>query len=158
MKKKAVYPILAALVLVLLMTGMFSACGRGQNAAETAAPAAVTDSRAESPLHGTWQTASMGFEADGTMVPEYHVQFTDSEIVYGHMKDGAFVPDHSDKIARMEETAAGGCRVQAEASNGVQYTYQTSEGDNSILEYFETWNENEFPDMYRGGASLSRSF
>ena len=48
-------------------------------------------------------------------------------------------------------------RRQAEAANGVQYTYQTCESDENILEYYETWKEEEFPDMYRGGASLSRS-
>ncbi len=106
---------------------------------------------------GTWQTASMGIEADGTVSPEYYVRFTDSAILYGHGKDGAFVPDHSDRIARLESPAAGRFRVQAEAANGVRYTYQTSESDENVLEYYETWNEKEFPEMYRGGASLSRS-
>ena len=99
----------------------------------------------------------MGYADDGTMSPEYHVRFTDAEIVYGHIKDGEFVSDHSDKISRLEETAAGGFKVQAESSNGVRYTYQTCESDADILEYFETWREEEFPEMYRGGASLSRS-
>ena len=106
----------------------------------------------------TWQTASMAYEADGTMYPEYFVQFTDSEILYGHMKNGNFIPDHSDKIIRRETTASDGLKVQAEAANGVQYTYQTSSGDREILEYYETWNEDDFPEMYRGGASLSRSY
>ena len=34
--------------------------------------------------------------------------------------------------------------------------YRTAENDPDVLEYYETWNEAEFPDMYRGGASLSR--
>ena len=72
------------------------------------------------------------------------------------MKDGAFVPDHADKIILLAENAAGGFKVQAEASNGVRYTYQSCESDDTVLEYFETWNEDEFPEMYRGGASLSR--
>ena len=105
---------------------------------------------------GTWQTASMGYEADGTMHPEYYVQFTDSEIRYGHLKDGAFVLDHTDRIVSLEGTAAGGSRIRAEASNGAQYTYQTCESDENVLEYFETWREEDFPEMYRGGASLSR--
>ena len=82
--------------------------------------------------------------------------FTDTDIVYGHMKDGEFVFDHSDKISLLQETAAGRFRVQATGSNGVQYTYQTSEGDDSVLESYETWREEDFPAMYRGGASLSR--
>ena len=109
-------------------------------------------------ITGTWQTASMAYEADGTMYPEYYVRFTDSEILYGHMKNGNFIPDHSDKIIRRETTASDGLKVQAEASNGVQYTYQTSASDREILEYYETWNEDDFPEMYRGGASLSRSY
>ena len=109
-------------------------------------------------ITGTWQTASMAYEADGTMYPEYYVRFTDSEILYGHMKNGNFISDHSDKIIRRETTASDGLKVQAEASNGVQYTYQTSASDREILEYYETWNEDDFPEMYRGGASLSRSY
>ena len=108
-------------------------------------------------ITGTWQTASMQYADDGTVYPEYHVQFTDSDILYGHMKDGQFVLDHSDRIVHLEKTAAGGFIVQAEASNGTQYTYQTCESDDDILEYYETWREEDFPDMYRGGASLSRS-
>ena len=109
-------------------------------------------------ITGTWQTASMAYEADGTMYPEYYVRFTDSEILYGHMKNGDFIPDHSDKIIHLEMIASGGFKVQAEAANGVQYTYQTSASDREILEYYETWNEDDFPEMYRGGASLSRSY
>ena len=109
-------------------------------------------------ITGTWQTASMAYEADGTMYPEYYVRFTDSEILYGHMKNGDFIPDHSDKIIHLEMTASDGFKVQAEAANGVQYTYQTSASDRDILEYYETWNEDDFPEMYRGGASLSRSY
>ena len=104
-----------------------------------------------------WQTASVTIADDGTMRPEYHVRFTDTDIIYGHWEDGGFVPDHSDTIVLREETAAGGCRIQAEASNGVRYTYQTSESDKDVWEYFETWNEDDFPETYRGGASLVRS-
>ena len=64
--------------------------------------------------------------------------------------------NHSDKIRLLEDTTAGGYRIQAESSNGTQYTYQTSEEDADLLEYYETWNEAEFPEMYRAGASLSR--
>ena len=108
-------------------------------------------------LEGLWQTASIGYADDGTISPEYYARFTDEDIIYGHLKDGQFVPDYSDKIIRLSETATGGFRVQAEASNGARYTYQTSESDNHMLEYYETWREEDFPETYRGGASLNRS-
>ena len=107
-------------------------------------------------IPGTWQTASVVSEEDGTAHPEYYVRFTDSEILYGHMKDGAFVIDHTDTISRFEKTAAGGFKIQAEAANGEQYSFQTSQSDNDVLEYFETWNEAAFSENYRGGSSLSR--
>ena len=72
------------------------------------------------------------------------------------MRDGVFTPDHSDRISSIEEIRDGGYRIQAESANGVQYTYQTSEDDENVLEYYETWEEEEFPQMYRGGASLGR--
>ena len=34
-------------------------------------------------IPGTWQTASVAIEADGTMQPEYHVLFTPAGILYG---------------------------------------------------------------------------
>ena len=104
----------------------------------------------------TWQTASIGYADDGSMQPEYYVRFSDSDILYGHLKNGQFVLDHSDKIVALEETPTGGFRVQAQASNGAQYTFRTCESDDTILEYYETWREEEFAEMYRGGASLSR--
>ncbi len=107
-------------------------------------------------IPGTWQTVSMVYEADGTMYPEYYVQFTDAYINYGHMINGTFTLDHSDSIFLFENNESGAYKVQAKSANGVQYTYQTSENDTDILEYYETWNEEEYPEMYRGGASLSR--
>ena len=106
-------------------------------------------------IPGTWQTASIGYMDGDDMQPEYYVQFTETEINYGHMKDGAFTLDHSDKISEIEKNADGKYKVKAESANGVQYTYQTAEGDSEVLEYYETWNEDEFSEMYRGGASLS---
>lgn len=119
------------------------------DATETATPFPVID--------GTWQTASIVSGEDGSAYPEYHVQFTDTAIQYGHLKDGEFVPDHSDQIVVYEEISEGCFKVKAESSNGVQYTYQTSEGDKDVLEYYETWDEAEFADKYSGGASLSRT-
>ncbi|MCR5756268.1 MAG: hypothetical protein K6G30_15825 [Acetatifactor sp.] len=107
-------------------------------------------------IAGTWQTASMRYEDDGTVFPEYDVQFTDSDIIYGHMKDGIFTQDHADKIISLEATATGGFKVQAKAANGIEYTYRTCENDKDVLEYYETWMEEDFPEMYRGGASLSK--
>ena len=108
----------------------------------------------ESKLDGRWQTASMSYEDDGSMQPEYYVEFTDSEIKYGHLKDEEFVVDHVDTIESL--SFGEKCIIQAKSSNGVKYTYQTSESDENVLEYYETWNEDEFSDTYSGGASLSR--
>ena len=108
-------------------------------------------------IPGTWQTASIGYVDGDDMQPEYYVQFTETEVNYGHMKDGVFSVDHSDKINEFEKTAEGEYKVKAESANGVQYTYQTAEGDADVLEYYETWNEDDFSEMYRGGASLTKS-
>ena len=98
----------------------------------------------------------MGYEYKGEFLPEYHVRFTDSEVNYGHIINDTFEPDHSNKIVSMQEIAPGRYRIQAETSSGGQYTYQTDENEPDILNYYETWNESDFPDAYRGGASLTR--
>lgn len=116
----------------------------------------IIERHAESGLTGTWATASMGYEFEGTMQPMYYVQFTDSKINYGHMKAEEFVPDHSDKISSLEEFAEGRFRIHAETSDGNQYTYQTSVSENNTLEYYGTWQEDEFSEKYSGGSSLSR--
>ena len=72
------------------------------------------------------------------------------------MNGEEFVLDHADQIASTTEIAAGRYRVQAISSNGVQYTYQTSEGGGDYLEYYGTWKEEEFPDKYSGSSSLGR--
>ncbi len=107
-------------------------------------------------IPGTWQTASIGYVDGDDMQPEYYVQFTDTEINYGHMKDGEFALDHSDTISSIEKDNSGAYKVQAETDGGVQYTYKTAEGDVNLLEYYGTWNEDEFPETYSGGASLSK--
>lgn len=107
-------------------------------------------------IPGTWQTASIGYVDGDDMQPEYYVQFTDIEINYGHMKDGEFALDHSDTISSIEKDDSGAYKVQAETDGGVQYTYKTAEGDVNVLEYYGTWNEDEFPETYSGGASLSK--
>lgn len=108
-------------------------------------------------ISGTWQMASITPTEDGSMEPEYYVQFTDSEINYGHMKDGEFELDHSDKISNIKEVLEGVYKVQAESEKGVKYTYQTSESDKDTLEYYETWDEADFSNTYSAGASLSRT-
>ena len=116
---------------------------------------AVTSSGSHS-IPGAWQTASVSFADDGTMQPAYYVMFSETAILYGHLISGQFVLDHTDEIVSVTEISAEGIRVQAESSSGVQYTYQTSESDDAVLEYYETLREEEFPERYSGSASLSR--
>lgn len=170
------YRLIKIFISGLVMMTVIAGCGKtedmaqpaGADAAQPAGSAAetaivtetVTATEAAAPLpviDGTWQTASIVSEEDGSAYPEYHVQFTDTAIQYGHMKDGEFVPDHSDQIVIYEEISEGHFIVKAESSKGVQYTYQTSESDKDVLEYYETWDEAEFADKYSGGASLSRT-
>ena len=162
MKTKTFALLVAAFLLLTVLVG----CGKSKEAPETAASAAA-EARSEAPQNipeespalpdGMWQTASVTMDAEGNMAPERYVRFADGFIVYGHMKDGAFAEDHRDRIVSLAETASGGVQIQAEASNGVQYSYRTCESDQDVLEYFETWDEAAFPEAYRGGASLSRS-
>ena len=140
MKMKLKKTILLALSLIMALGTM--GCG--------------TKNEDEAATSDTWQTASIGYEVDGEMQPEYYVQFSDSEIVYGHMENNEFVPEYSDSISSYEETAEGGYKIQAESESGVQYTYQSAEGDVDILEYYSTWNEDEYADNYSGSSSLSR--
>ena len=111
---------------------------------------------ADQALAGVWQTATMALQGDGSMAPEYHVLFREGQIHYGRLEGTQFYLDHSDAITLLEETGTG-VLVQAQAGNGVKYSYRTAESDPDVMEYFETWNEAEFPDMYRGGACLSRT-
>ncbi|MBO4457882.1 MAG: hypothetical protein J5802_09190 [Butyrivibrio sp.] len=106
-------------------------------------------------LVGTWQRSSIGYEYNGELQPEYYVQFTAETVDYGHMKDGSFAIEYSDKIHSVEKVENGGVKVQAENSEGKQYTYQTAEGDKTVLEYYSTWDENDFANAYSGGSSLS---
>ena len=181
MIKRKLFSMFVVTLVSVLLIALLSGCGKSADPSETPIPETNNESviiikPSEQPpvetgmmnpfsavsasesliIPGTWQTASVEYADDGTMAPEYYVRFTDSEILYGHLKDGQFVLDHSDKIVSFSETISGGCKVQAEAANGVQYTYQTCESDDTVLEYYETWQEDSFSEMYRGGASLSR--
>ncbi|SFU85977.1 hypothetical protein [Butyrivibrio sp. INlla21] len=124
-------------------------------ASSTKSDATDAKSGASVSIDGTWSTASIGYMDGDDMQPEWYVQFKDSSIDYGHKKNGEFVVDHSDKIDSAEKTA-NGYKIQATSSTGVQYTLQTAETDSSMIEYYETWDDSQFPDAYRGGSSLSK--
>lgn len=115
------------------------------------------DAAASDSIPGTWQTASMSGNADGTLAPSRYIQFTSADIKYGQMKDGAFVEEYSDKITKLEKTAAGGFIVQAEAANGVKYTFKTSDTDVNTMEYYETWTESEYAEKYSASGSITKS-
>ncbi len=115
------------------------------------------DAAASDAIPGTWQTASMSSNADGTLAPSRYIQFTSADIKYGQMKDGAFVEEYSDKITKLEKTDAGGFIVQAEAANGVKYTFKTSDTDVNTMEYYETWTESEYAEKYSASGSITKS-
>ncbi len=105
---------------------------------------------------GTWHTVSIKPNDDGTGAPEHYVQFTDTNINYGHMEDEEFVVDYSDTIALLNKTVKGGFTIQAMSSTGEEYTYRTAENDTTVLEYYSTWDEAEYADKYSATASLMR--
>ena len=148
--KKAIPTSFLTLIPVLLFWVMLAGCSSSQSSTEDSTPKPAAG------IQGTWQTASMGYECNGTFQPEYYVQFTGSEIVYGHMKNGEFVPEFSDQIIHLEEISDGVFKIQAESSGGAQYTYRTSENDPLVLDYFGSWKDEDFPETYSGGASLRR--
>lgn len=144
MKKRIYVTVLEGLILGVMIMTMLSGCGK-------------QDSSVTNEITGTWQTASMVPTEEGEVYPEYYVQFTDSSVNYGHMIEEEFVLEYSDEIVDLTVTPAGGYKVQAKTTkSGAEYTYVTSEDDADILEYYDTWNEEEFPDKYMGGASLSK--
>ena len=147
MKKNTIQISFMMIVSALLLMTALTGCDKIQKTA--------TGSSANM-IPGMWQTASMGYEYYGTLQPEYYVQFTNSEIIYGHMKNGEYVPDHSDRIIRLDEIAPGEFKVQAESSNGAHYTYLTCESDHDVLEYYGTWSEEEFPETYSISSSLGK--
>ncbi len=155
--KKAIF-----VALMIIMTIGTAGCGaKNEDAgiisgADEPKSISLASNESEPVIQGTWQTASIGYEADGEMQPEYYVQFSDSEIIYGHMEKNNFVPDHVDGISLFKELPDGGYIIQAESENGLQYTYKSAEGDENVLEYYETWDEKEFSEKYSGSSSLSR--
>ena len=106
-------------------------------------------------IPGTWQAASI-VTKDDKAEPEFYVQFTKTEICYGHMTDGQFVKEYSDKILRFDKTIDGSYLVQAESAKAGRYTFKTSENDKTIMEYYSTWEDAEFADKYIGGSSISK--
>lgn len=107
-------------------------------------------------LDGMWATASMVPDENGDVQPEWYVEFEGYAINYGHMEGDKFVVDHSDDVQCQMSDSDGNLFVQAENADGIQYTYRVSEDDKDVLEYYETWNEDEYADTYSGSASLSR--
>ena len=107
-------------------------------------------------LAGTWITASQGYEYYGTTQAMYYVRFDGTDIVYGHMKDEEFVPDHTDKASLIAQLPGGGYIIKAETGDGDKYTFRTVQSDMDTLGCYSTWNEDEFPDHYHGGSSISR--
>ncbi len=107
-------------------------------------------------LDGMWATASMVPDEKGDVQPEWYVEFVGYAINYGHMDGDKFVVDHSDDVQLQMSDSAGNLFVQAETADGIQYTYKISDDDKDVLEYYETWNEDEYADTYSGSASLSR--
>ncbi|MCR5735012.1 MAG: sodium ion-translocating decarboxylase subunit beta [Lachnospiraceae bacterium] len=109
-------------------------------------------------LAGTWSTASQGYEYYGKAQAEYYVRFDGTDIIYGHMKDEEFVPDHTATISLIEPIPGGGYMVKARAESGAEYTYRSAGGNGDVMEYYSTWDEDDFSNQYRGGASLSRVY
>lgn len=107
-------------------------------------------------MTGLWQTGSIICEEDGPAHPAAYVKFKSSEIEYGQILRNEFVPAYVDKISRFEESGDGSMLIQAESSQGIKYTYKSSEGSINTLEYYETWDQKDFADTYSGGGSLNR--
>ena len=144
------------LMSVLMMLCLMGCSNKSENTVEQPASQNTEDTGEVTPvIEGTWQTASMVTSEDGNVGPEWYVQFTDTHVNYGHIVDGAFVFAHADEIAEFEELDTNTYLVKAISFAGTEYSLQTSEVDSTVLEYYETWNEDEFPEMYRAGASLS---
>ena len=118
----------------------------------------VSQIGAEEFLTGTWMTASQGYEYYGTAQAEYYVIFSGTDIIYGHMNDEEFVPDHADKASLIEPAPRCGYIVKAESGNGEKYTYRSVENNRDVLDYYGTWDEDDFPNQYSGGASLNREY
>ena len=129
-----------ALRAVLLISIVFAAIGCGVKQIQ--------------PPDGIWETASMGYEYYGISQPEYYVEFTDTEVQYEHEKDGELVLDHANKIVSLEKTETGGYLIQVETPSGGQYTYRTGDSEEDVLEYYATWDEEDFSHQYSAGASL----
>lgn len=138
-----------------------SAGSEASTAASSTKTDAKTDAKTDSKsngaavVDGTWQTASIGYIDGDDMQPNWYVVFTGSTVDYGHKKNGEFVLDHSDKISNSEKTS-NGVKIQAQTSDGAQYTLKTAEGDADTLEYYSTWEESSFADSYSGSSSLCK--
>ena len=152
--------------LILIVLCLLCACGNKNITSASPVPsptgvpaqptAAAEDDGIEIPaaLIGVWRTASFGYEYYGEEQPEFFVRFIDSQIQYGHTDNGTFVMEYADDIDSIQEIDDGIYRIQSKEHGGREYTYQTAGDDDSILEYYSTWNEREFADHYSASSSL----
>ena len=110
----------------------------------------------DSLMNYIWSTSSMITDAYGNARPEWEVRFAEDAIEYGYTENGQFFLDHSDKICSIEQYSEHGFIVRAQTASGIMYTYKTAENDETILEYYETWDETKYGDTFSGSASLFR--
>ena len=106
-------------------------------------------------LSATWQTNSIITEGE-TAGPEYFVRFCvgeNAEAGYGTYNNDEFAREHSAKIVSAHKNDSGNYVINMASEEG-KYSYLWC-GD--YIEYYETWDESEFADMYRGGASLTKA-
>ena len=109
----------------------------------------------EEMLSATWQTNSIVTEGENAG-PEYYVKFhigEKAEAEYGAYNNDEFTQEHSAKIVSAHKNDSGNYVINM-ASEEEKYSYLWC-GD--YIEYYETWEESEFADMYRGGASLTKA-
>jgi hypothetical protein len=160
MKKKVIAAISLATLLCIAGCGankeVSNIIGGADEPTSIFVASKVDDEGEKDIFSGFWQTASMGHEFYGTYQPMYYVKFDGWEIHYGHMKDEEFVEEFTDEISSLDEFEAGRYIIKAQTESGAKYTYYTSEEDKNILEYFGTWDEDDYLETYSGSSSLLR--
>lgn len=148
------------MIFMLTMAIGTSIIGCGANSDNTASETAISStqepSTEPSSIEGIWGSNSISGENDN-FPATYYVQFTDSTIDYGHMTNsGEFEVDFSNKISAIIEVSPGVFCVQAKTDDGRPYTYQTNEDDHSIMDYYSTWDKNEYDSNYSASDSISK--
>ena len=156
------------MIFMLTMAIGASIIGCGASSDNTASETAISStqepssetssepSSETSSIEGIWGSNSISGENDN-FPATYYVQFTDSTIDYGHMTNsGKFEVDFSNKISAIIEVSPGVFCVQAKTDDGRPYTYQTNEDDHSIMDYYSTWDKNEYDSNYSASDSISK--